>query len=245
MFSVLQKLKKIVTIRKVLMYGTTMLLKEEAVATLKQFDIGEKFSYLPVLPKASVLIPLFVRGGQLHTLLTLRSQELRTGAGEVCFPGGKRDPSDQDDVHTALREAHEEIGLPPDQVEVVCTLFPVFSKKGLLVSPVVGFIEETFIPALNPSEVSAVFAVPLDLFTREKDHYATHGVAGVTGPLHSFYFRDPASGNQYHIWGLTAMLATLVGALALKKKPEFDVGFDILDPFTFFKKILHKRLSKL
>lgn len=227
------------------MYATTMRLKEETVATLKQFDIGEKFSYLPVLPKASVLIPLFVRGGQLHTLLTLRSQQLRTGAGEVCFPGGKRDPGDRDDVDTALREAQEEIGLPPDQVEVVCTLFPMISKRGLLVSPVVGFIEETFDPNPNPSEVSAVFAVPLDFFTRKKDHYATGGVAGVIGPLHSFYFRDPASGHQYHIFGLTAMLATLVAALALKKKPEFDVGFDFVDPFSFFKKILHKRLSKL
>ncbi|KAM4733600.1 peroxisomal coenzyme A diphosphatase NUDT7 isoform 2-T3 [Anableps anableps] len=227
------------------MYGTTMHLKEETVATLKQFDIGEKFSYLPVLPKASVLIPLFVRGGQLHTVLTLRSKELRTGAGEVCFPGGKRDASDLDDVDTALREAQEEIGLPPDHVEVVCTLFPVISKRGLLVSPVVGFIEETFNPTPNPSEVSSVFAVPLDFFIREKDHYVTHGVGGMTGALHSFYFRDPASGNQYHIFGLTAMLATLVAALALKKKPEFDVGFDFMDPLTFFKKMLHKRLSKL
>ncbi|XP_008409576.1 peroxisomal coenzyme A diphosphatase NUDT7 isoform X1 [Poecilia reticulata] len=245
MFVVLQKLRYFVAGRTALMHVTTMNLKEETVATLKRFDIGEKFSYLPVLPKASVLIPLFVRGGQLHTLLTLRSKELRTGAGEVCFPGGKRDPSDRDDVDTALREAQEEIGLPPDQVEVVCTLFPVFSKRGLLVSPVVGFIEETFTPTPNPSEVSAVFAVPLDFFTREKDHYVTHGVAGMTGPLHSFYFRDPSSGNQYHIFGLTAMLATLVAVLALKKKPQFDVGFDLLDPLAFFKKILHKRLSKL
>ncbi|MEQ2287232.1 hypothetical protein AMECASPLE_010287 [Ameca splendens] len=167
-----------VTSRNVLMYGAAMPLKEDTVATLKQFDIGDKFSYLPVLPKASVLIPLFVRGGQLHTLMTLRSKELRTGAGEVCFPGGKRDPSDRDDVDTALREAQEEIGLPPDHVEVVCTLFPVISKKGLLVSPVVGFIEETFNPTPNPSEVSDVFAVPLEVFIREKDHYATHGVAG-------------------------------------------------------------------
>uniref|UniRef100_A0A3B5MUA8 Uncharacterized protein n=1 Tax=Xiphophorus couchianus TaxID=32473 RepID=A0A3B5MUA8_9TELE len=199
-----------------------MNLKEETVATLKRFDIGDKFSYLPVLPKASVLIPLFVRD-----LLS------------------SRDPSDRDDVDTALREAQEEIGLPPDQVEVVCTLFPVFSKRGLLVSPVVGFIKETFTPTPNPSEVSAVFAVPLDFFTREKDHCITHGVAGMTGPLHSFYFRDPASGSQYHIFGLTAMLATLVAVLALKKKPQFDVGFDLVDPLAFFKKILHKRLSKL
>lgn len=54
--------------------------------------------------------------------------QLRTNAGEVCFPGGKRDPRDRDDVDTALREAEEEIGLPPDQVDVVCTLFPIMNK---------------------------------------------------------------------------------------------------------------------
>lgn len=54
--------------------------------------------------------------------------QLRTSAGEVCFPGGKRDPSDRDDVETALREAEEEIGLSPDHVQVVCRLFPIINK---------------------------------------------------------------------------------------------------------------------
>lgn len=48
----------------------------------------------------------------------------------MCFPGGKRDPSDRDDVDTALREAEEEIGLPPDGVQVVCRLFPIINKVG-------------------------------------------------------------------------------------------------------------------
>uniref|UniRef100_A0A3P8S3N7 Peroxisomal coenzyme A diphosphatase NUDT7 n=1 Tax=Amphiprion percula TaxID=161767 RepID=A0A3P8S3N7_AMPPE len=222
-----------------------MHIKEKTIAILKQFDIGKKFSYLPVLPKASVLIPLLVKNGELHTLMTLRSKRLRTSAGEVCFPGGKREPSDQDDVDTALREAQEEIGLPPDDVQVVCTLFPIINKSGLLVTPVVGFIEESFCPNPNPAEVSAVFTVPLDFFTSQKDHYAAHGAAGLVGPLHSFHFVDPDSRGQYHIWGLTAMLAILVAALALRKKPEFDVGFDSEDPLSFFQQILHRRLNKL
>ncbi|KAM8750379.1 peroxisomal coenzyme A diphosphatase NUDT7 [Acanthopagrus schlegelii] len=222
-----------------------MNVKEETMAILKQFDIGNKFSDLPVLPKASVLISLFVKKGELYTLMTLRSKELRTSAGEVCFPGGKRDLGDRDDVDTALREAEEEIGLPPDEVQVVCTLFPIINKSGLLVTPVVGFIDELFCPRPNPAEVSAVFPVPLDFFTSEKDHFGAHGAAGMVGPLHSFHFVDPDSGNQYHIWGLTAMLAIVVAALALRKKPEFDVGFDTDDPFSFFHKILHRRISKL
>lgn len=191
----------------------------------------------------------------------------------MCFPGGKRDPSDKDDVHTALREAEEEIGLPGSQVEVVCSLFPIISKvgiflktvrscaflttrchtptslhvftqSGLLVTTVVGFIEESFCPCPNPAEVSAVFSVPLDFFTSEENHVPSSSV-GTLGLLHSFYFLDPGSGNQYHIWGLTAMIAILVSVLALRKKPEFDVAFDIDDPFLSLQKVLHKKLSKL
>ncbi|XP_034443409.1 peroxisomal coenzyme A diphosphatase NUDT7 [Hippoglossus hippoglossus] len=219
--------------------------KEEAVAVLKSFDIGDKFSDLPVLPRASVLIPLFVRDGELHTLMTLRSAELRTNAGQVCFPGGKKDPEDRDDVDTALREAGEEIGLTADGVEVVCRLFPFMHKSGLLVTPVVGFIEESFRPCPNPAEVSAVFTVPLDFFISEKGHSAAHGAAGTVGSLHSFYFVDTDSGSQYHIWGMTAMLAILVAALALGKKPEFDVGFDLEDPLSFFQQTLQRRINKL
>ncbi|KAF6735074.1 Peroxisomal coenzyme A diphosphatase NUDT7 [Oryzias melastigma] len=222
-----------------------MQLREKTIATLKQFDIGGKFSNLPVLPKASVLIPLFVRDNELHTLMTLRSEELRTSAGEVCFPGGKRDPGDRSDVDTALREAEEEIGLLPNDVVVVCTLFPIINKSGLLVTPIVGFIDETFSPTPNPAEVSAVFSVPLGFFTRQEDHSVAHSAPGIMGPLHSFNFLDPASGCYYHIWGLTAMLAILVATLALKKKPEFDVGFDSEDPLSFFQHLLHLKLSKL
>lgn len=112
-------------------------------------------------------------------------------------------------------------------------------------TPVVGFIDESFCPCPNPAEVSAVFTVPLDFFTREEDHCGARGAPGMAGPLHSFHFVDPDSGSQYHIWGLTAMLAILVAALALRKKPEFDTGFDLEDPLSFFQHVLHRRMSKL
>lgn len=191
----------------------------------------------------------------------------------MCFPGGKRDPSDKDDVHTALREAEEEIGLPVGQVEVVCSLFPIVNKvgifknrkleaallghlgaehprlcvlpqSGLLVTTVVGFIEESFSPRPNPAEVSAVFSVPLHVFTSEENHLSSSS-AGPLGLMHSFHFLDSASGTQYHIWGLTAAIAILVSALALRKKPDFDVAFDADDPFLSLQKILHRKLSKL
>ncbi|XP_072292035.1 peroxisomal coenzyme A diphosphatase NUDT7 [Eucyclogobius newberryi] len=220
-----------------------MSIKARAISALRHFDTGDKFAHLP-LPKASVLIPLCVRGEELHALMTLRSMELRTNAGEVCFPGGKRDPGDRDDVETALREAQEEIGLQPDQVQVLCTLTPVVNKSGLLVTPVVGFIDEDFRPSPNPAEVSAVFTVPLELFTQEENH-ALVPVNGLEGPLHCFHYQDVVSNSHYHIWGLTAVLAVLVAVCVLQKKTEFEVGFEFENPLHFFEQNLLKRISKL
>ena len=102
---------------------------------------------------------------------------------------------------------------------------------------VVGFIQESFCPCPNPAEVSAVFSVPLDFFTCEEKHVSSSSV-GTLGLMHSFYFLDPGSGNQYHIWGLTAMIAILVSVLALRKKPEFDVAFETDDPFSSLQKVI-------
>uniref|UniRef100_A0A8C6S954 Peroxisomal coenzyme A diphosphatase NUDT7 n=1 Tax=Neogobius melanostomus TaxID=47308 RepID=A0A8C6S954_9GOBI len=209
-----------------------MNIKERTVAALRLLDVGDRFAHL-ALPKAAVLIPLFVKEEELHTLMTLRSMTLRTNAGEVCFPGGKRDPSDRDDVETALREAEEEIGLRSDQVQLVCKLTPVINKSGLMVTPVVGFIDETFCPSPNPAEVSAVFTLPLDVFTRENNHAQLQGVPGLVGPLHSFHYEDLMSGRHYHIWGLTAALAMLVAVCALHKRTEFEVGFDFENPLQY------------
>ncbi|XP_063053211.1 peroxisomal coenzyme A diphosphatase NUDT7 isoform X2 [Engraulis encrasicolus] len=219
-------------------------LKESVKIALKRYDTGDLFSNLPTMPKASVLIPLFVRGQELHVLMTLRSPQLKSNAGEVCFPGGKSDPEDQDEVDTALREAKEEVGLPPEQVEVVCKLFPIINKRGLLVTPVVAFIEESFEPQPNPDEVSEVFTVPLDFFRQEAAHSA-YPVPGIQGPVHSFLYPDPSTGRQQHIWGLTALLAILVATLGLEKKPEFTVGFDLENPLPFFQRSIDHRLSKL
>lgn len=219
-------------------------MKETVKVALKKYDTGDQFSDLPVIQKASVLIPLFVRGEDLHVLMTLRASHLKNNAGEVCFPGGKSDPEDQDEVDTALREAEEEIGLPPEQVEVVCKLFPIITKRGLLVTPVVAFIEESFEAQPNPAEVSEVFTVPLDFFRKEADH-SLYPVPSLPVPLHSFLYTDPTSGKQQHIWGLTAMLAILVAILASQKKPEFDVGYDPDNPLPFFKRGIDLWISKL
>ncbi|XP_059391790.1 peroxisomal coenzyme A diphosphatase NUDT7-like [Carassius carassius] len=224
--------------------SAAMDLKEKTVAALKKHDSGEQSLRFPELPGASVLIPLLLRDGQLRLLLTVRAIHLKQHAGEVCFPGGKREPGDRDEVHTALREAEEEIGLPPDTVQVICTLFPVLNKTGLLITPVVAFIEDSFEARPNADEVSEVFTVPLEFFTKAADH-AGYPVPSVFGPTHSFMYTDPSTGSIHQIWGLTAALAITVAVLALGEKPEFDLGFSLDDPASGFKDLLSRRLSKL
>ncbi|XP_041078257.1 peroxisomal coenzyme A diphosphatase NUDT7 [Polyodon spathula] len=214
-------------------------MKEKTNTILKRYDIGRKFSHLSSLPKASVLIPLFVRNGELHVLMTVRSVELKNGGGEVCFPGGKCEPKDHDEIDTALREAREEIGLPPDKVEVIGRLVPVISKAGILVTPVMAFIEETFQAQPSPDEVSDVFTVPLHYFINPA-HHTAQDFPGLPGRLHFFTYGEPKTGKSYLIWGLTALLALLVAVLALGKKPSFDVVFDVEDPLPFFERSLTK-----
>ncbi|XP_060784085.1 peroxisomal coenzyme A diphosphatase NUDT7 [Neoarius graeffei] len=218
--------------------------KAEVTSSLKKHDIGDEFSHLSSFPKASVLIPLFLREGQLHVLLTVRSTELKHNPGDVCFPGGKADPQDRDEIDTALREALEEIGLPPDGVEVVCRLCPLLNQRGLLVTPVVAFISDSFQASPNPDEVSEVFSVPVELFLKEANH-SVYPVPSVFGYTHSFIYTDPVTGKIQHIWGLTAFLLILLAVLTFEKKPEFEVGFDLENPVANFRLYLQQRLSKL
>ncbi len=110
--------------------------------------------------RAAVLVPV-IAGAEPGLLLTRRSSHLRKHAGQVAFPGGMQDASDDSLIFTALREAQEEVGIPPDQVQVVGVLPPVTSSTGFAVTPVVGIIPADLALTLNPDEVESAFAMPL------------------------------------------------------------------------------------
>lgn len=99
----------------------------------RQLDTDQRF------PQAAVLVPI-TRSDDPELVLTLRAAGLSTHGGEVAFPGGRRDPEDADLVRTALREAEEEIALPPGLVEVVGPLSTLVSRHGIEVTPYVAFI---------------------------------------------------------------------------------------------------------
>lgn len=111
---------------------------------------------------AAVLVPLFEREEQLHVLYTRRSERLASHQGQVAFPGGKADPADADLLATALREAHEEVGLSPQTVEVLGALTMLeTTASGYSVAPFVGVIPDPVRLRPNPREVAEIFSVPL------------------------------------------------------------------------------------
>ncbi|KAJ3187771.1 Peroxisomal coenzyme A diphosphatase nudt7 [Gaertneriomyces sp. JEL0708] len=183
--------------------------------------------------RAAVLIPLIVnpRSDELEVLLTVRSANLRRHSGEVALPGGRHETEDHDLLTTALREAQEEIGLPPQDVKSVTALPPFLSRFHLLVTPVVGTIPSTFTPKPNPDEVAACFTVPLRRFLLRQAHASLDiTTEGVRWRKHRFWWNplDPDIGKQesgvgYDIWGLTADILIRVALLAYDTPPEFEV----------------------
>lgn len=165
--------------------------------------------------RGSVLVPLVLRAVEdtsldphvdISVLLTVRSSKLRTHGGEVSFPGGKQDETDANEVETALRETFEEIGIAPSSVDVLGRLDQAMSKHLLLVTPVIGIVQEPYETKLNPSEVDELFSVPLDMFLRDDDrHTQTDIDFGAPMRMHSFSFEG------YRIWGLTANVLVQAG----------------------------------
>lgn len=111
---------------------------------------------------AAVLVPLFAGPDGLHVVLTRRREDLRRHAGEISFPGGRQDEGDEDLRVTALREAHEEIGLPPGAVELIGALQPTPTiATNYAVYPFVGMIEPGH--AWQPSAIEVAQVLELSL----------------------------------------------------------------------------------
>jgi len=124
---------------------------------------AEAFSVAPGgSARAAVLVPLHEREGELCAVFTQRPQDLPRHAGQISFPGGRVEDADADLIATALREAHEEIGLPPSAVELLGALRPIHvAASDFAVYPLVGLIERpaAWVPAAG--EVAAIHELTL------------------------------------------------------------------------------------
>lgn len=158
---------------------------------------------------AAVLIPI-VAQPKPTLLFTVRSDSLSSHRGQIAFPGGAIDPADASTAAAALRETEEELGIAPDQVEVIGELdaFPTF-VSGYVVTPVVGWLAEPPEITPNPAEVAAVLHVPVDELVEDIRSEAgfTHGDR--TYPTEAWVW------NDHVIWGVTArIIRSFLGHLA-------------------------------
>ncbi len=155
---------------------------------------------VPLKP-AGVLVPLLQRDAGLSVLLTQRASHLKHHAGQVSFPGGSMEPHDQDVLAAALRETHEEVGIPPDDVDVIGYLRSMPTITGFAVTPVIGLVGGDPELVVDKTEVDYAFEVPLEhLLDARNDRYVEREYEGQTFSLVEFHY----AGER--IWGATAYM---------------------------------------
>jgi 8-oxo-dGTP pyrophosphatase MutT (NUDIX family) len=156
---------------------------------------------VPGAKHAAVLVPLYLDAhGALHAVFTERRADLRRHAGEISFPGGRRDEGDSHLCETALRETYEEIGLPPDAVELLGALQPTPTfVTNYAIYPFVGLIEPGFAWVLLEAEVGQVLELPLESVRRG---YARRRLVRRGMPFRT----DTYEVGGHLIWGATARI---------------------------------------
>jgi 8-oxo-dGTP pyrophosphatase MutT (NUDIX family) len=167
--------------------------------------VGSDFSLTGVVPvpetwrPASVLVPLVDRASGVTVLLTQRTDDMPSHAGQISFPGGRRQADDADAIATALRETEEEVGLARQFIQVIGTLDLYRTGTGYEITPVIGIVMPGFTVRADPREVADVFEVPLEHFLDETNHK----IASRTWQGRERRYYAMPYGERY-IWGATA-----------------------------------------
>lgn len=155
----------------------------------------------PSLTPAAVMVLVYPKDGQLCVLLNRRSQSVAEHKGEISFPGGRSEDGDRTAVDTALRETYEEMGVRPEDVEVLGELDEAATSSNYVISPVVGTIPEAYDFKPDKREVAEVIEIPLEELTapgalREEGRIVDGGV--VVRPSYAY--------QGHLVYGATATL---------------------------------------
>ena len=155
----------------------------------------------PDLVSAGVLVPLFLKEGEVQVLFTQRTLLVKDHRGQIAFPGGVRDPGDPDLLATALRETEEEIGLAPLAVEVLGTLPAVATITGYHITPFVGLIPYPYDFHPSPREVKRLLALAVgEFYAPERWRTGPYVFQGRTTRV--CYWQN----GQEVVWGATARI---------------------------------------
>ena len=162
------------------------------------------------LRDSAILAPFILRRAEPRLLFTLRPEHLRRHAGQISFPGGARDPEDPTPLHTALREMREELGVPPESVEVLGMLDEMVTTSEFRVVPYVGLLDPSVELHPDAGEIAELLEIPVpDLLVpglrrTEKRFYR--------GAERDVYFYDV---GRHTIWGATArILSNLLSVIS-------------------------------
>ncbi len=159
------------------------------------------------LKESAVLVPVYEEDGEAGLLFTKRSDELPRHAGQVSFPGGRREEGDDTLLETSLRELHEEVGLPSDYVEVVGRFPDVRTTTGYRITPFVGGVPRDFEYVKQESEVAELIFAPVGELAEPSVHERRRKGGH---KLHYFHYEG------YTIWGATAeILVEFLDAVGL------------------------------
>jgi 8-oxo-dGTP pyrophosphatase MutT (NUDIX family) len=153
---------------------------------------------------AAVLLPLYQDDGDWNLLFTRRTDSVDVHAGQISFPGGRLEDSDDTAVAAALREAHEEVGLDPADVEMLGQLNPLLTVTQFLVTPVVGVIPWPYPLVTNPAEVARTFGVPIKWLADPNNLEVRERQPLIPGRKIPVYYFKEIKGET--IWGVTARI---------------------------------------
>jgi len=155
----------------------------------------------PPFSHAAVLVPLFKKEEECHLLFTKRSDEVKYHKGEISFPGGVVDEEDRELINTALREAHEEIGLKESDIQVIGLLDDIVTITEFIVTPIVGLFPYPYPFKVSEVEIAELIEVPLS-FLLNKDCLSERTIfrGGQNEVVYAYQY------GEHTIWGATARI---------------------------------------
>jgi 8-oxo-dGTP pyrophosphatase MutT (NUDIX family) len=170
---------------------------------------------LPDAPRpAAVLVPLLRKADGWHILYTRRNSTLAEHSGQVAFPGGRSEPGDLSPEATALREAYEEIGLAPEQVQLLGRLRDFVTITNYTVTPVVSHVPWPYEFTIQKEEVSRIFTIPLAWLSDPRNHEVRQHPLRSPGSRVDVIYFQPYDGEL--LWGATARFTmTLLNILGV------------------------------
>ncbi|SRR5690606_9747668 len=195
---------------------------------MKADDVFRKLAYYEPnilgyekFKKYSLLLPLVEIDGETNLLFEVRSYSLNSQPGDVCFPGGRIDEDDLDELHCALRETEEELGLRKTCIKNIVPLDYIVSDFGRIIYPFIGEVTSLAELKINKEEVAEVFTVPLNFFLENEPE--VYKIEFKVVPEENFPFHLIQGGRNYKwrmrkmdelfyvyndkiIWGLTARI---------------------------------------